>query len=197
MIDALEFERRALELNPSIRPRVRRERPEQQWCKGHKVHLPAGAFKHGPADAYCDDCRSERKRIRQDPALHAEWKRRRYRARKPLLAKTLERLVDPRGFKERQRRARRDKDYRRRLPGNAVPTRPMPGACECCGREPIAKKLSRDHEHGTDIFRGWLCAPCNLAIGRLGDNVEGLQRAITYLERAYANAPEEVRWLMG
>jgi hypothetical protein len=63
------------------------------------------------------------------------------------------------------------------------PTRPMPSACECCGRtQKIA--LSLDHCHVTGDFRGWLCHPCNMSIGALGDNVSGLFRAVQYLEKA-------------
>ena len=41
-----------------------------------------------------------------------------------------------------------------------------------------------DHDHKTGVFRGWLCVPCNTAIGKLGDAVVGLEQAITYLQRA-------------
>lgn len=44
--------------------------------------------------------------------------------------------------------------------------------------------LAVDHNHNTGEVRGLLCRTCNAAIGALGDNVEGLQRAIEYLENA-------------
>ncbi len=56
------------------------------------------------------------------------------------------------------------------------------GRCDCCGRKP--RKLVVDHDHKTGIVRGLLCQGCNPAIGKLGDDVAGLQRAIDYLQRA-------------
>jgi hypothetical protein len=32
-------------------------------------------------------------------------------------------------------------------------------------------------------FRGVLCRTCNKAVGQLGDNVEGLQKALDYLTK--------------
>lgn len=199
---AAEFERRAVELNPYIRrTRIRKPRPEQMLCKGHRAMLPLKAFR-AVTDAYCDECRTQRRRIRQDPMLHAEWKRERQRARRqarnPLKPQTVERRRDPTGYREKLRARQRQRDYERRLPGKAVPTRPMPETCECCGRsrEEYGKKFARDHEHGTDIFRGWLCHNCNQAIGLLGDTAAGVQQAVAYLERARAAAPEDKRWFM-
>ena len=42
-----------------------------------------------------------------------------------------------------------------------------------------------DHCHDTDNIRGLLCTNCNTGIGKLGDNVESLRRAVKYLENAY------------
>jgi hypothetical protein len=61
------------------------------------------------------------------------------------------------------------------------PTEPTP--CECCGTITAPDKLHLDHDHVTHAFRGWLCRTCNLGIGSLGDNVDGLQRAIAYLRK--------------
>ena len=52
--------------------------------------------------------------------------------------------------------------------------------CQCCGR---VSKLFLDHTHGEDAFRGWICRECNSGIGMLGDSVEGLRRALAYLEQ--------------
>ena len=51
--------------------------------------------------------------------------------------------------------------------------------CECCGR---VSKLFLDHTHGSDEFRGWICRECNSGIGLMGDSVEGVRKALTYLE---------------
>ena len=51
-------------------------------------------------------------------------------------------------------------------------------ACKLCGK---SRQLAVDHDHATGYVRGLLCAQCNTGIGHLGDNVEGLERAIAYL----------------
>jgi hypothetical protein len=74
----------------------------------------------------------------------------------------------------------RARGWRRR--GLPAPTRPMPSVCECCGRYPNGKgTLHLDHDHVSNKFRGWLCSSCNTAIGKLGDTVVGVSRAVTYL----------------
>jgi len=40
-----------------------------------------------------------------------------------------------------------------------------------------------DHCHTTQEFRGWLCSDCNVAIGKLGDDTQGVLKALDYLER--------------
>jgi hypothetical protein len=55
------------------------------------------------------------------------------------------------------------------------------GACDLCGKQ--ADNLHIDHDHSTGQVRGVLCSSCNTGLGKLGDTIEGLQRAITYLER--------------
>ena len=55
------------------------------------------------------------------------------------------------------------------------------GYCECCHAE--TNKLVLDHCHDTEVFRGWLCPPCNLGIGVLGDTLEGIKNALDYLNK--------------
>ena len=65
-----------------------------------------------------------------------------------------------------------------------APPRPRESiSCECCGVNVPAKSIHLDHCHITYAFRGWLCRTCNVGLGSLGDNIEGLQRAINYLNR--------------
>jgi len=59
-----------------------------------------------------------------------------------------------------------------------------PEVCDCCGKE-HHKSLVLDHDHNTLAFRGWLCEPCNHGIGKLGDNIEGLEQAIGYLRKTH------------
>lgn len=58
------------------------------------------------------------------------------------------------------------------------------GCCGICGLH--ASELSKgglgiDHDHSTGIVRGLLCRRCNAAIGGLGDSLELLHKAISYL----------------
>lgn len=62
-------------------------------------------------------------------------------------------------------------------------TRKHGAACALCQS---TTRLSVDHDHATGQIRGLLCAGCNTAIGRLGDSITGLQRALRYLEAAEA-----------
>lgn len=52
-------------------------------------------------------------------------------------------------------------------------------SCEVCGS---IYRLQYDHCHDTMKFRGVLCWECNSGIGKLGDTLEGLRRALNYLE---------------
>jgi len=61
------------------------------------------------------------------------------------------------------------------------------GACACCGGlEPGGPKgqWNVDHDHLTGEVRGILCINCNLGIGKLGDSIEGLERALAYLKKS-------------
>lgn len=58
------------------------------------------------------------------------------------------------------------------------------GACAICNQPPVGKaKLCVDHDHQTGAVRGLLCMKCNIALGRLGDSIEGLRRALAYLRK--------------
>ena len=63
---------------------------------------------------------------------------------------------------------------------------PKPDVCECCGINPEEKQYRAywvlDHDHKTNTFRGWLCDECNLGIGKLGDNLDGVMKAVRYLK---------------
>jgi hypothetical protein len=56
-----------------------------------------------------------------------------------------------------------------------------PLKCECCSKE--TEILVVDHDHKTGKFRGWLCKTCNIGIGKLGDNISGVENAIYYLKK--------------
>jgi hypothetical protein len=56
--------------------------------------------------------------------------------------------------------------------------------CAICG-DPM-EKMNIDHCHESGKVRGLLCVACNTGLGKLGDNVDGLMRAVRYLEAADA-----------
>ena len=57
---------------------------------------------------------------------------------------------------------------------------PKGTCCAICGK--AKNKMVFDHCHEKEIFRGYLCDPCNRSMGVLGDNIEGLIRCINYLQ---------------
>lgn len=54
------------------------------------------------------------------------------------------------------------------------------GVCELCNLRP-GKNL--DHDHATNKPRGLLCMQYNTALGKLGDTLEGVMKAVTYLSQ--------------
>lgn len=54
------------------------------------------------------------------------------------------------------------------------------GKCPIC-MDALVKPFV-DHCHITGKVRGLLCVTCNSGLGKLGDTVEGLQRALSYLQ---------------
>lgn len=67
----------------------------------------------------------------------------------------------------------------------------LAAGCEICGD--IVDKLHVDHDHTCcpaeryrtcgDCVRGFLCGPCNRALGMLRDDPAIIRKAIAYLER--------------
>jgi hypothetical protein len=64
------------------------------------------------------------------------------------------------------------------------------GLCACCGEKQDYKtvdgkgqELFVDHCHETGRIRGLLCGRCNTGIGILGDTLDHLKKAVTYLEK--------------
>jgi hypothetical protein len=58
------------------------------------------------------------------------------------------------------------------------------GACEICGKR---APTQIDHDHQTGFVRGLLCRRCNTSLGQFGDTINGLRRAVDYLEYAGDN----------
>lgn len=62
--------------------------------------------------------------------------------------------------------------------------------CALCNKPFLSlgqSHLHIDHCHETNKVRGLLCLQCNVGLGMLGDNIEGLERGIKYLKG-------ELRW---
>lgn len=62
---------------------------------------------------------------------------------------------------------------------------PEPKNCEACGIPftQFRNGACVDHDHATGKFRGWLCSPCNTALGHAKDSRDRLQLLINYLDR--------------
>jgi len=58
------------------------------------------------------------------------------------------------------------------------------GVCLICGNKNKKKRrLCVDHCHNTGEIRGLLCADCNLALGKVNDDVKILNKMIKYLKK--------------
>jgi hypothetical protein len=54
-------------------------------------------------------------------------------------------------------------------------------SCDACGQV-SARTLQVDHDHNTGAVRGFLCGPCNRALGALGDDLERVRMLLVYME---------------
>ncbi len=154
------------------------DRTVEKFCPGCKQVKPNASFAwavraKNKLQPRCRSCKSERDRLDyQDPefremkrAASREWGRK---------------------YPERAAAKRRKwifgldaEQYERLL-------QQQDGVCGSCG-QPSVKRLGVDHDHESHVVRGLLCNNCNLGIGMLGDNIEGLERALAYLRRHYVD----------
>jgi hypothetical protein len=147
--------------------------------------------------ARCRNQRNEyqRKRHSENPERHREYDKRSYEKQiEKRRAKTARwRIMNPEKLhdyliktKESHRPARNAASRKHKARKNGYvdcityPPPSIDGKCDLCGR---VAKLNLDHDHDTGNFRGWLCTSCNMALGKLGDNLEGLMKAVQYLQR--------------
>lgn len=86
------------------------------------------------------------------------------------------------GYKWNRENPERRLNFARKHHKLPDPIRANPGICESCGGK-TRRSICLDHDHLTGTFRGWLCGKCNSGIGLLGDNIEGVRRALEYLQR--------------
>jgi hypothetical protein len=109
----------------------------------------------------------------------------RWRARNPKLKKPLPTplTTDELTEKRRRKKAAYMGEWKAKmngfLPCFDFPPPPLDNRCFNCGE---VAKLHMDHDHTTGKYRGYLCIQCNMGIGQLGDSVEGLEHALSYLK---------------
>jgi len=140
-------------------------------CNVCKQELPLESFHRlkTSKDGYgyrCSKC---------DYALQKDYKKRRYEQ-----------------FREDRRKVQRkhkyglsDEDFQKMLSDQK-------GLCACCGKtleegwtqNHKNNKLVVDHDHKSGKVRGLLCTMCNKGLGLLGDDLEGLQKAVDYLKKS-------------
>jgi hypothetical protein len=53
--------------------------------------------------------------------------------------------------------------------------------CQLCKIDLTDIKVCIDHDHTSGLVRGIICNKCNIGIALLGDNLEGLEKAVSYL----------------
>ncbi len=135
------------------------------------------------ARAYPQSPAAKALRKLRDASPERKAKRAEYRARADWRAKQAAYNASPAGKASQAKY--KNGGARWRIRGLPEPTRPMPTNCECCEKPDLvlSATLHLDHDHANGKFRGWLCGPCNRAIGQLGDTVDGVRRALEYLER--------------
>lgn len=99
-------------------------------------------------------------------AKDAAWYR---RNRKAKIAYQIKRLHGANGWRGIRAAKLEEQDYR----------------CAACGADSPQTKngWQLDHNHHTGKIRGVLCAPCNVALGFVKDDVDRLVNLALYLER--------------
>ena len=82
--------------------------------------------------------------------------------------------------------ANRGKDNAKRVAkSQGIPYKAPEGTvcalCKCLPKK--GNGMVFDHDHETELFRGYLCNSCNRSMGVLGDDVEGMIKALNYLNK--------------
>lgn len=142
--------------------------------------------------------KAEDKRIRSEYYARAEAKRKDSKERKQSLKDRWAKFKASPEYteyklqrSEAKRKRFADPDYRRtdldkikiRLQKKleALAGRPKPTTCELCGGIGGKKGIVFDHAHDSNVFRGWLCNYCNVAIGMAMDDPELLEKMARYV----------------
>lgn len=91
------------------------------------------------------------------------------------------------GKKKKPISAKDRKEYEAKFPR---PPMGKPFTCPVClkTKTPWHKnQVCLDHNHETGEIRGYLCGDCNASIGRIGDDIGTLKRAILWLKGKIKN----------
>ena len=107
------------------------------------------------------------------PSIRANWKRYYEKHKQRLLAQKRESYKKNKHWEYVRNRR---KAFQEQTGG-----RPKPKCCDVCGND--NDRIEFDHCHQRGVFRGWLCGPCNRALGQVKDNPDVLRKLIAYLER--------------
>ena len=141
-----------------------------------------GPFTLSHLSDICDKCCTENR---------AKRARRREAARKAQQTKA-ERQTEPRRKRFIGSHDITEEEYRSLLESQG-------GVCAICQNPPRTGRLVVDHDHTCHkpwgcrkCIRGLICITCNSGLGKLGDDIAGLERALTYL-RAYEAGRKEAR----
>lgn len=127
-------------------------------CRRCSKDLPIESFGrrgYKKYQSWCKDCASEYQKERRKASPWTSAKKRRY-------AKARNYKITEEEVRELEKRKR----------------------CDCCKK--LFRKLANqriDHCHETGEIRGVICNNCNVGIGMLGDNLEGLEAAVRYLRK--------------
>ena len=90
----------------------------------------------------------------------------------------------PERFRRNQRTTRLRREYGITHEDYETMLARQKGRCAICRKPPAAgKRLHIDHDHDTGRVRGLLCMPCNSFLGKIGEDVTTLKRAVAYLAR--------------
>lgn len=119
---------------------------------------------------------------------HRAAQLRRRRAANPELARAKDRAFRARNLEKvrAEETARYNRTWMRRIARRlGVPEARLreaygDGRCQIC-HNPDGRRLSADHCHKTNIFRGFLCGGCNLMIGNGRDSPATLEAGAAYL----------------
>jgi len=95
--------------------------------------------------------------------------------------RNLDRQRNPEKWKARERNSRLKSVYGITAEDAKKLWEHQGGRCAICDVPIEIRKARIDHDHGTGQVRGILCDKCNIAIGMLGDGVDGLTRALAYV----------------